>query len=330
MKYVNPGAGKGLAAKVLFVDDEQAILDGIRRALTEEDLGWEMTFLSDPLVALDSEVALTCDVIVTDLRMPALGGLDLIEKLRAKGMVAEAIILTGTGDLTSAMDAINRVRVFRYYTKPCRAARLAEGIADGIQLRKEADTTAAIADLLPFAILGVDAGRRITFVNREGAKLMAAGGGVITDAGGRCRAATREQTAALVRAIDAVLGGGDPVVLGMTDITGEKRYSVLVDHQPPGGQPSVFLFLMDLGGHPVPSAEALKSVFDLSNSEARLAHGFASGLDIKQIAERMGITVHTARTYLKTLFDKTGTNRQAELVRMLITAFPAVLPDRTA
>jgi DNA-binding CsgD family transcriptional regulator len=50
----------------------------------------------------------------------------------------------------------------------------------------------------------------------------------------------------------------------------------------------------------------------------------ASGNSLDEAAEKMNVTVSTARTYLKQVFSKTGTGRQAELMRLILTS-PALI-----
>jgi FixJ family two-component response regulator len=315
---------------VLFVDDEQVVLDGIRRALVEKDVDWEVAFFDDPQAVLDAPQAMSCKVIVTDLRMSDMNGLELLGQLRAKGMEAEAIILTGTGDMVSALEAINSLRVFRYYTKPCPSSRLIEGIAAAIRQREGAAVQSVVADRLPAAVLALDAAKRIGFMNKEGAELVVAAGAVLfADAAGRCRASTPQQTALLHRSIDKVLAEGEPAVLVMLDAAGERQYSILVDRDDNGRADSVLLFVRDIHRYPIPSVDSLRQLFDFSGSEARLARELAAGFDLKEAAKRVGISMQTARTYLKILFGKTRTRRQAELVRLLVTAMQPMLSDGT-
>lgn len=324
MRRVSATASK---LRVVFIDDEPEVLDGIRRALIEQDVDWDIAFFSDPRAAADAPEALSCTVIVTDLRMPGMNGLELLERLRAKGMSGEAIILTGTGDMASALEAINALRVFRYYTKPCPSSRLVDGIADAIRHRQGISVPAAVADSLPLGIFALDAERRIGFMNKEGAKLVAANTAFVTDAAGRCRASTAKQTAQLYRAIDKVLKDGGAAVVAITDAAGERRFSVLIDQDRKGRPDSVLLFVRDIDRCPVPSADTLRQLFSLSGSEARLAYELAAGFDLKEAARHMNITIETARSYLKILFGKTRTNRQAELVKIIVTAVAPLRPD---
>jgi DNA-binding CsgD family transcriptional regulator len=59
-------------------------------------------------------------------------------------------------------------------------------------------------------------------------------------------------------------------------------------------------------------------MFGLTPSESRLAAGIASGLSLEATAEREGWTLSSARSYLKTVFEKVGVTRQADLVRVVL------------
>ena len=307
--------------QVLFIDDEAAVLDGIRRSLMQHDTGWDAIYHTDSVRALGDPAVLTADVVVTDLRMPGMGGIDLMKALRAKGMRAEVIILTGAADMTSALAAINEVNAFRFYLKPCDRRRLTEGIADAINHRRAQRAT---ADLLPFALLALDAAGRVTFMNSEGGRLASGGDVFVLDGQGRCRAGTPAETAKLMQAVDGVVQGGEATAFALTGAVTGIRYAVLAEPAAGANGAAVQLFVLDPAKRHPPPIDALKRLFDLSNSEARLAHGLAQGMDIREAAEGMDVTVQTARTYLKSLFEKTGTNRQADLVRTLITTMPHV------
>ena len=63
--------------------------------------------------------------------------------------------------------------------------------------------------------------------------------------------------------------------------------------------------------------EHLMNRFDLTLAEAKLAHRLANGAALKEAADALGIREQTARTYLKRVFQKTETCRQAELVHKI-------------
>jgi DNA-binding CsgD family transcriptional regulator len=72
----------------------------------------------------------------------------------------------------------------------------------------------------------------------------------------------------------------------------------------------------------VPSPTILTGLFDLTQSEVRLATALAKGLSLKMAAEEAGLRFSTVRTYLNRIFRKTGTNQQSQLVALLKSAHP--------
>jgi len=84
----------------------------------------------------------------------------------------------------------------------------------------------------------------------------------------------------------------------------------------------------DLDAGRAPPAGRLRSAFGLTPAEARLASHLAAGQDLSSAAEACGLMRETARGYLKSVFAKTGTSRQGELVALL--ARLPVRPQRDA
>jgi DNA-binding CsgD family transcriptional regulator len=74
----------------------------------------------------------------------------------------------------------------------------------------------------------------------------------------------------------------------------------------------------------------LREIYGLTPGETRLAQLILSDCSIEQAAHLLGISPSTARSVLKRIFEKTGTNRQSGLVRLLLTGFAQVRPERAA
>lgn len=82
--------------------------------------------------------------------------------------------------------------------------------------------------------------------------------------------------------------------------------------------PAIAVFLRDPEQNREASAGDLASLFGLTPAEAALALALAGGLSIADAAGELGISPHTARAQLKSVFAKTGASRQAELVRLIL------------
>jgi len=79
---------------------------------------------------------------------------------------------------------------------------------------------------------------------------------------------------------------------------------------------------------------AFEDSFHLTPTEGRLVVHLVQGASLKSSAEALGVTYETARTVLKSVFQKTGTHRQAELVLRVLHAMrdpnPAAFPAAMA
>ncbi len=84
-----------------------------------------------------------------------------------------------------------------------------------------------------------------------------------------------------------------------------------------GDRPAALVFLSDPDARPAPKASLARSLYGLTPTESRLADLLAQGCELTAAAERLSMASTTARFHLKAIFRKTGTGRQAELVRLM-------------
>jgi DNA-binding CsgD family transcriptional regulator len=77
------------------------------------------------------------------------------------------------------------------------------------------------------------------------------------------------------------------------------------------------LVLTPVTATPGPPVELMRSLFDLTPSEARVARGLAAGETLEEIAANGGVAISTVRSQLRQVLDKTGCTRQAEVVSLL-------------
>lgn len=117
--------------KVLFVDDDAKILAAFRRRLRKR-FSIE-TVLGGPegleLIESDGPFA----VVVADYCMPQMNGVEFLAKVREVAPDAVRMMLTGSADLQSAVQAVNEGNIFRFLTKPCSIDALSETIHSGIE-----------------------------------------------------------------------------------------------------------------------------------------------------------------------------------------------------
>lgn len=101
---------------VLFVDDQDEILYLIKRMLKDES--YKTLFAKSGEEALDLIENNHIDVIVTDVIMPEMSGLELLDIVKESHPEIVRIILSGFSQIPTLLSAINNGKIFRYITKP--------------------------------------------------------------------------------------------------------------------------------------------------------------------------------------------------------------------
>jgi HD-like signal output (HDOD) protein/CheY-like chemotaxis protein len=112
--------------RILFVDDESKILDGIRRILHADRKRWEMEFVVSGEAALQACEAQPFDVVITDMRMPGMDGVTLLGHLQDRYPSMARIILSGYSEVALATRAAHVAHRFLY--KPCNISELQAAI----------------------------------------------------------------------------------------------------------------------------------------------------------------------------------------------------------
>jgi HD-like signal output (HDOD) protein len=103
--------------RVLFVDDEPAVLDGIRRTMERRENQWDVAFAPTGESALALLEASPFDVLVSDLRMPGMDGPALLKTVCEKYPAVVRIVLSGAAEIDDALKAVPVAHQF--LTKPC-------------------------------------------------------------------------------------------------------------------------------------------------------------------------------------------------------------------
>lgn len=118
--------------RVLFVDDEPRILEGLQRMLRPQRSVWEMNFATSGEEALTLMDAAPYDIVVTDMKMPRMDGAMLLEIVRAKYPMSLRIVLSGYTELEASYRAVPVAHQF--LLKPCDADKLRIAIERGTLL----------------------------------------------------------------------------------------------------------------------------------------------------------------------------------------------------
>jgi DNA-binding CsgD family transcriptional regulator len=213
-----------------------------------------------------------------------------------------------------------------------RAARLHLRMGE---LRLQNQTVEAARDRLQFGVVIADVTGRALVVNRAAQEMAATKDGLLL-CGGRLTAAQPREANVLNRCIgDAIEtatrrkgeGGGS---LSISRPSGRRPFALLVAPLSPDGAlaaqhqvPAALILITDLERRPQVLGRRLVELFGLTPAEACLAVGLVAGKRLDDIAEERGVRMPTLRTQMRSILDKTGTDRQADLMR-LIVGLPAL------
>lgn len=136
---------------ILVLDDQSAIINAMRRAIDRIpsdllDTRCRVHGFDNPENALESLRDVAYDAVISDLRMPGVDGLDFLRQAREVQPDAVRILISGHGDLPSAMAAINEVGVFRFVAKPWDDTELQLTLALALQTRTMQRENQRLAD----------------------------------------------------------------------------------------------------------------------------------------------------------------------------------------
>ena len=117
--------------RVLFVDDEPNLLEGIQRALHKQVDMETASSGADGLLKLHdaSQFAL----VISDMRMPNMNGAQFLAKARVQAPDTVRMILTGQADLEATIAAVNEGHIFRFLSKPISPEKLLLAVNDGLR-----------------------------------------------------------------------------------------------------------------------------------------------------------------------------------------------------
>lgn len=119
---------------ILLVDDEPAVLTGYQRLLGRR-FQFE-TVASGAAGLANIDAGRTYAVVVSDMRMPEMNGIEFLEKVRERSPNTVRIMLTGNADVDTAIRAVNHGNVFRFLTKPCPQDLLAKSLSAALEQRR--------------------------------------------------------------------------------------------------------------------------------------------------------------------------------------------------
>ncbi|HMC82795.1 MAG TPA: sigma-54 dependent transcriptional regulator [Candidatus Polarisedimenticolia bacterium] len=129
--------------RILVIDDEEDIRKSLRMILEYE--GYQCATAAGPQEGLDLARKEEPDVILLDIKMPQVDGLELLGRLKQRGDRAEVIMISGHGTIATAVEA-TRKGVFDFLEKPLEEGRVLTSVRNALQQRKLSEENRALKE----------------------------------------------------------------------------------------------------------------------------------------------------------------------------------------
>ncbi|MGZ5009442.1 MAG: helix-turn-helix transcriptional regulator [Methylobacter sp.] len=193
-------------------------------------------------------------------------------------------------------------------------------------LQTKAELGARAIDALALSMLIVDAKGAILHLNADAERLLNCRASGLTSKAGLLSIADPSNKNRLEALI--AMATGYPAVGGAMFLSGEKIRQVFVTPLPAASpfaqdwQNPLVLVLVTESGKNLSALQLIGTLYDLTPVELRVASALLAGKSLEEYALEASVTMNTVRTQMKSLFSKTGTHRQSELMSILSQAPP--------
>lgn len=340
--------------KTTFVvaDDHPLVLEGVKGVLREMEPDADIlqaTSYPDLLDVLSQD--LDFSLVIADLNMPGMVGLEGIRAVQSKRPEVPIMIISAT----ESQKAINKTLecgVAGYMFKSFSQDQMQHAIetvmegetfvpeasadmlsSDEFADEKKTDFGAAALNRLPMGVVIVDKDAHVLFMNNSASDIFALSDGVDVGPTGIFRTAKVAETKNLhVMIADAAHDGvngkeedREGGALSVSRPSFKRPFSLLVvplpdDEDISSDNGNVAVFVNDPEKYNEPPTNVLARLYGLTDAEARLLQALIVGKKLETVAEDNGVSMNTVRSHLKQVFRKTGTNRQPELVSLVMNS----------
>lgn len=339
---------------VLYIEDEPDLREDVAEELDEA--GIDTLVANDGEQALSLLGNARPDLILCDITLPGMSGYDLLQVLRqTRPDLADIpfVFLTAQTDPKQVVDG-KKAGADDYLIKPVdfdlmlatiqariqQVARIRQHHSVEVQNMQRAlldlysqrtrDSVTHITrafDYVSFGIILLDADRTVRFANRAARRMAGCVSGMLLDGEFRLSGhRTMEAFRAAFRMAAGVRNASEDVTqcLAVSRSDGQRDLLFMVcsmfsEHALDDNDPVVMVIIADPSHRPPVAASVLESLFGLTPTEAQIANAFAHGKRTEEIACAFSISTTTVNFHKRNLFEKTSTNRQADLIALLLS-----------
>lgn len=309
---------------ILCCEDEPSL----RRDIAEElqEAGYRVCEAADGAEAMAAMATLRPDLILCDIMMPGLDGFGVLARFRREfaHLAHVPLVFLSALSMPEAVVRGKRAGADDYLVKPIDYDLLLSTIEarlrQSARVRDHAAPVACIGrhmlDHLAVGVLAFGADGALVHMNRLAQQLLPAGPEPAL-------ATLAEPLQQLLEAADAGRDEARSVVMSAS--SGKSLLALLFSCPVDGGgasgpaEPVVLAYLTDPSRRVPLSMGALKEMFGLTPTEARVARLLAAGMRPDEVSVELDVSPTTTAFHMRNIFGKTGTHRQADLVALLLS-----------
>ena len=120
---------------VMLVDDEVPFVETMAKRLKKRDL--QVIFATSGQEALDKlDINRNLDVVILDVKMPGMDGIDALKEIKKSQPLVEVIMLTGHATVETAIEGM-KIGAYDYLMKPCEIEKLMEKVEEATKRKRE-------------------------------------------------------------------------------------------------------------------------------------------------------------------------------------------------
>ena len=304
---------------ILCCEDEPQLLRDIADEL--DAAGYRVITARDGAELLAHLETCAPDLLLCDIMMPGIDGYGVLTRFRREypHLAHVPLVFLSALSMNEAVIRGKRAGADDYMTKPINydlllstiEARLRQSRQARAGMRALARLGQHLFDTLAVGVMVFDLDGQLQQANPAARPVLCAHGQTM-----------RNALADPVRRMGACAQAGmeESLSVLLDDISAQMAQIHACPADPHSGTPAmVIVFLTDPASRAVLSADAMNEMFDLTSTEARVAHLLASGLRPEEISRKMGVAPTTIAFHLRNAFAKTKTHRQAELVALVLS-----------
>lgn len=138
-------------ARVLLVDDEVPFVETMVKRLSKRDFELHTAYSGqEALDVLDKETELGIDVVILDVKMPGMDGIDTLKEIKKRFPLVEVVMLTAHATVESAIDGM-KIGAFDYLMKPAEMDELVEKVKKAEHIKRYKEEKIAEAQAMDIA-----------------------------------------------------------------------------------------------------------------------------------------------------------------------------------